>query len=123
MPALSADDRARRRADLVPMITTTPALVTIARAPDDELPHDGVEPIASDVPMMIWPADGQSPPKELAMIPVVGGARVDAIGYAVHGVDIQYGDEVTTANARYNVVGVASWNATVAVALKAVIPS
>lgn len=120
MPALSAADRARRQADLAPMITSDPVYVTIARPPAGAARRGGVEAIASDVPMQIWPADGQTPPKELQLIPVVAGQRVSAIGYALHTADIQIGDEVWASDARYKVVGVARWNAVLGVALNEV---
>ena len=121
MPALSADDRARRRADLAPMVTTTPTLVTIARAPAGAAKRSGVEAIASDVPMMIWPADGQTPPKGIELFGDVGGQRVSAIGYVLHTTDIRRGDEVQTGTTRYKVVAVASWQATTGALLNEVV--
>lgn len=121
MPALSAADRAQRRADLAPMITSDPVYVTIARPPAVSGRQRGnAEPIAADVPMQIWPADGQTPPKELQLIPVVAGQRVSAIGYALHTADIKIGDEVWASDARYKVVGAARWNAVLGVALNEV---
>lgn len=122
MPALSADERARLRADLAPMVATTPTLVSIARAPQGAAKRGGAVPIATAVPMMIWPADGQTAPKELQIIPAVAGARVSALGYALAGTDVQIGDTVQAPATAYKVVGVAVWNAAIGVALNEIAP-
>ncbi len=122
MPALTAAERAQRRADLAPMITSDATYVSIARPPAGAAKRGNAEPIASDVPAQIWPANGQSDPKELLAIPTLAGARVDAFGYMQHGIDIQTGDEITTPDAQlYKVVGLAVWNASIALALSTVV--
>lgn len=122
MPALTAAERAQRRADLAPMITTDAIYVSIARPPAGAAKRGNAETIASDVPAQIWPANGQSDPKELLAIPTLPGARVDAYGYLQHGTDIQTGDEITTPSAQlYKVVGLAVWNASIALALSTVV--
>ena len=121
MPALTASERAHRRADLAPMITSDAIYVSIARPPAGAAKRGNAEQIASDVPAQIWPANGQSDPKELLTIPTVAGARTDVYGYMQHDTDIQVGDEVTTPSAqRYKVIGLAAWNASIALALSLV---
>lgn len=119
MPALTASERAQRRADLAPMITSDAIYVQITRPPAVAAAKRGnATLIASDVPMQIWPANGQSDPKELQTIVLVAGARMDAYAYAQHGTDIQIGDEIATPAAQlYKVVGLARWNASIALAL------
>ena len=121
MPALSAEDRARRAAALDPQITTDPVFVTISRAPSGSN-RGGVEQIAANVPMQIWPATGDTAPNLLKAIPVTSGARIDAVAYAERAQDVTSGDEIATPTTRYKVVGRAPWNACIALALSEVVP-
>ena len=121
MPALSHADRAQRAADLEPQITTDPVFVTISRAPSGST-RSGVAPIASNVPMQIWPATGDTTPNMLKTIPVTSGARIDAVGYADRDLDIANGDQVDGGGTSYRVVGLARWNACVALAFSEIVP-
>lgn len=117
MPAMSADDRARRTADLAPMITTTPTYVSVWRSARDARKQTGPTEIASDIPIRLYPASDDAAPELLRAIPTVGGARVDAVAFAPIAADIQHGDELQTGSERYKVIGRAAWLASAGLAL------
>lgn len=116
MPAMSADDRARRAADLAPMITTTPVYAEISRMVRAASKQTTSTTIATNVPMRIYPAAGDGVPPELRTIPV-GSGRVDAYAFAERATDVQMGDQITTPSGRYKVIGLAGWLASVGLAL------
>lgn len=117
MPAMSQDDRDRRTADLVPMITTTPVYASVWRSARDTRKQTGASAIASDVPIRLYPATGDAAPELLRAIPAVGGARIDAVAFAAATADLQHGDELQVGGERYKIAGVARWLATLGLAL------